>query len=114
MYSRDVNELQGFAGYWHFRTPPSLERLFGAASDHWNRGIATEASQCIIRYGFEDLGFREIEACTDGANVVSVRLLRKLRMSLSKRRLVNGLDTVFYILDAEAWRNASQRSEAVR
>ncbi len=39
---RGSNELIGFAGYWHFRTPPSLELLFGVAPSHWHRGIATE------------------------------------------------------------------------
>ena len=44
--NRGSDELLGFAGYWHFRTPPSLELLFGVASGRWNRGIATESSRC--------------------------------------------------------------------
>ena len=49
---RSSNDLLGFAGYWHFHTPPSIELLFGVAAAHWNRGIATESSRCVIRYGF--------------------------------------------------------------
>lgn len=90
--------LIGFAGYWHFRTPPSLELLYGVAADHWNRGIATEASRCVIRYGFEVLRFRTIEASTDVTNRSSVRVLEKLGMSFQRRVVVDGLDTVFYSL----------------
>lgn len=109
---RDSNQLVGFAGFWHFRTPPSLELLFGVASDHWNRGIATEASRCVIRYGFDVLCFPAIDASTDGANAASIRVLQKLGMSLSNRAVVNGLDTLFYTLRRDAWQNAGQPSVA--
>ena len=51
------DELVGFAGYWHFRMSSSLELLFGVKSSQWNRGIATECGQSVIRYGFETLNF---------------------------------------------------------
>ncbi len=101
---RGSDLLIGFAGYWHFRTPPSLELVFGVASSHWNRGIATESSRCLIRYAFESLGFRSVEASTDFANTASTRVLEKLGMSLQRREVVAGLDTVFYQLSREDWR----------
>lgn len=99
------SRLIGFTGYWHFRTPPSLELLYGVAADHWNRGIATEASCCVIRYGFEVLRFRAIEASTDVTNRSSVRVLEKLGMSFQRRVMVDGLDTVFYSLPRSEWEN---------
>ena len=109
---RDSADLIGFVGYWHFRTPPSLELLFGVASDHWNRGVATQVSNEVIRYGFEELAFRTIDASTDAANAASVRVLEKLRMSFHRRATLAGLDTVFYILRREEWSKASPRSAA--
>jgi RimJ/RimL family protein N-acetyltransferase len=106
------DELLGFAGYWHFRTPPSLELLFGVASDHWHRGIATEASRGVLRYGFEVLGFDTIEASTDVMNAASIRVLEKLGMAFLKRAVVDGLDTVFYSLRCGDWRKAGQASVA--
>jgi RimJ/RimL family protein N-acetyltransferase len=96
-------ELMGFAGFWHFRTPPNLELLFGVAPNHWNRGVATEASSSVIRYGFEILNFDKIEASTDFANNASIRVLEKLSMTLRQRATVNGLDTVFYGLTRDEW-----------
>jgi len=99
------SRLIGFAGYWHFRTPPSLELLYGVAADHWDRGIATEASRCVIRYGFEVLRFRRVNASTDAINRASVRVLEKLGMSFHRRAVVDGLDTVFYSLPRSEWEN---------
>jgi len=93
---RGGEDLLGVAGYWYFRTPPSLELLFAVAAPHWRRGIATEASRSVLAYGFLTLGFDVIAASTDVANAASVRVLEKLGMSLRRRETVDGLDTVFY------------------
>jgi len=93
------DDLVGFAGYWYFRTPPSLELLFGVAADHWNRGIAAEAGGSVIRYGFEALGFEHVVASTDVANEASIRVLEKLGMKRDRREVIEGLDTVFYELN---------------
>jgi [ribosomal protein S5]-alanine N-acetyltransferase len=100
------DQLVGFAGYWHFRTPSSLERLFGVKSDQWNRGIATESSHSVIRYGFETLNFQAIQASTDVANAASIRVLEKLGMALRRRAVVDGLDTLFYSLERSNYRSA--------
>jgi RimJ/RimL family protein N-acetyltransferase len=106
----NLEELLGFAGYWHFRAPPSLELLFGVKSHHWNRGIATESSRCVIRYGFEVLGFRTVEARMDVANAASIKVLEKLGMSFQRRAVLDGLDTIFYALRFDEWRKVNQAS----
>jgi Acetyltransferase (GNAT) domain len=70
--------------------------------------MATEASNCAIRYGFEVLDFGKIEASTDVANAASVRVLQKLGMSFRRRAVLDGLDTVFYTLLRNEWWKASQ------
>ena len=102
-------ELIGFAGYWHFREPPSLELLFGVAPGHWNRGIATEAGLRLICYAFEELGFLSIDASTDVDNTASIRVAEKLGMMRQRRDVVDGLDTVFYRMRRQDWetRNAT-------
>ena len=104
---REREDLVAVAGYWHFRTPPSLELLFAVAAPHWGRGIATAASRCVLGYGFSALGFRAVVASTDVANAASVRVLEKLGVSLRGRETVEGLDTVFYELARDGWRNSA-------
>jgi ribosomal-protein-alanine N-acetyltransferase len=100
---RGADALLGFAGYWHFRTPPVRELLFGVAAEHWNRGIATESSRAVIRYGFEELAFGCIDASTDVPNTASARVMEKLGMVRHRRERIGGLDTLFFRLVREDW-----------
>ncbi|MEM7164435.1 MAG: GNAT family protein [Planctomycetota bacterium] len=102
--------LLGFTGYWHFRTPPSLELLFGVAAEQWSRGIASESSRCVIRYGFEQLDFQRVDASTDAANTASVRVLEALGMVRDRRELLEGLDTIFYRQTRNDWTDASEQA----
>ena len=92
---RDDEGLLAVAGYWYFRTPPSLELLFAVAAPHWGRGIATEASRRVLDHGFRALGFEVVAASTEVANAASVRVLEKLGMRLRRRETVDGLDSLF-------------------
>ncbi len=89
-------ELLGFCGHWFFRDPPELELLYGVATEHWGKGLATEMSRAMIRYGFEELALDRIVASTDAPNVASVRVMEKSGMSFDRRETVSGLDTIFY------------------
>jgi hypothetical protein len=42
-----------------------LELLYWIAREHWNRGLATEIAQELVRYGFEELEFSEVWASMD-------------------------------------------------
>ncbi len=96
--SREGRELVGFAGFWHFRDPPRLEFLFGVRDDCRGRGYAPEAGRAVIGHAFGRLGMDEIAASTDAGNRASRRALEKLGMTLEGRRVVDGLDTLFYRL----------------
>jgi ribosomal-protein-alanine N-acetyltransferase len=47
---------------------------------YWGKGYATEAAQEMVRHGFEDLGLHRIFASHFKGNLVSGRVLAKLRM----------------------------------
>jgi ribosomal-protein-alanine N-acetyltransferase len=58
----------------HFRT----EIGFELSKDHWGKGIAYEAVQAIISYGFDHLDLQRIEALIEPPNSSSQRLVEKL------------------------------------
>ncbi|MEK6283792.1 MAG: GNAT family N-acetyltransferase [Acidobacteriota bacterium] len=95
--------LIGFCGFWFFHEAPTLELLYGIAPAYWNRGLATEAAQAMMRYGFEKLSFERIEASTDAANLASSRVMERARMRFWKREPTNGLDTVYYAITREVF-----------
>jgi len=107
-------ELVGFGGFWDFHTPPKLELLYGIAPKHWNRGLATEFAQALIRYGFEQLEFSEVWASTDAPNVASASVLKKAGLRLERRAVVDGLETHFYCLPRSAFHLVATGSKRPR
>ena len=59
------------------------------AKDFQGKGIAKEVVKEVLRYGFEELDFKRIEARTHGDNEASLRLLQKL--GFVYRKTVDGL-----------------------
>lgn len=100
---RGDGTLIGFCGYWYFRDPPELELLYGIAPTHWGKGLATEAAQAMLWYGFEELGFLCVVGSTDVANAASARVMEKAGMVLAKRAWVNNFDTVFFTISRAAF-----------
>lgn len=90
----------GFAGLWDFRDPPELELLFGIGSQWWGKGFARESANAVMQYAFNQLGFDRINASTDAPNAGSARVLERLNMRQTRRETVDGLDTVFYAIEA--------------
>lgn len=54
---------------------------FYLAREYWGRGLATEAGRAFIRFGFTHLHLTRIVATVEVGNVVSVRLMEKLRFT---------------------------------
>lgn len=51
-------------------------------SDHWRRGIMSEALAAVLRFCFERLGLRRVEADVVEGNAASAALLKKLGFNL--------------------------------
>ena len=45
---------------------------------HWGTGLATEAALVSIRYGFDNLGLKQIIRLTMLENIASIRVLEKI------------------------------------
>ena len=108
MLSGPADTAVGFCGFWPFHQPAQLELLYGLVPSHWNRGLATEAARALLRFGFEERGFPTIRASTDALNTASIRVLEKIGMRFHKRELSNGLDTVYYTIARNAFREGER------
>ncbi len=51
---------------------------FYLAKPYWNRGLATEAGEAFVRFGFDELGLSRIIASAEVGNERSVAVLKKL------------------------------------
>ena len=102
-------KIVGFVGYRPFFEPPELQLLYGFLASHWGRGLATEAADEALRFGFEVLGFDEVKAATDAPNVASMNVLERIGMRRRDRPgdLQDG--TVFFCVGPAAWKAARAR-----
>ena len=76
------------------------ELLFGLSATHWGRGLALEAARAAATWAFETLHATRIVAATDPPNTASVKVLERLGMRFERQGRLQGLDTLFFTLDA--------------
>ncbi len=53
--------------------------------DFWSKGLATEAAQMLLRFGFEQLQLRRISATCHPDNHASARVLQKAGLTFEGR-----------------------------
>jgi RimJ/RimL family protein N-acetyltransferase len=81
-------QLVGFCGLRRIDEGADVELLYGLLPGFWKRGLAAEAAQAVLRFGFEHLGLEEILAGADIGNAASLRLMQRLGMSDAGERRV--------------------------
>jgi RimJ/RimL family protein N-acetyltransferase len=58
--------------------PGEARLAFYLARPYWGRGLATEAAQAFVEYGFRELGLSRIEAGINANNAASNRVVQKI------------------------------------
>jgi RimJ/RimL family protein N-acetyltransferase len=113
--SKKTGKLLGAISLMIKREHQRAELGYWIAADSWNAGYATEASQRIIDFGFEDLKLHRIEARHMLRNPASGRVMRKLGMQHEGVHRESALKwdrfeslAVYSILEPE-WRTTRQR-----
>lgn len=77
----------GRTGLYPFRTdngtivPLEATIAFYIARSDWGRGLATEAAQAWVQYGFRELRLTRIHAGINAENLASLRVVEKLGFS---------------------------------
>ena len=89
------NKIIGFAGLKYLPEFKESDIGFRFLPEYWGKGIATEISLAIIRYGFEVLKLDNIIGIADPMNIGSCRVLEKVGLKFYK------LDT--YVEDNEKY-----------
>ncbi len=77
----EPSDFAGFVALRHVFEEPLVELLYGLEPKYWGRGLATEAAESVLRYGFETLGLDKIVAGFDPPNQRSAMVIRRLGMT---------------------------------
>jgi ribosomal-protein-alanine N-acetyltransferase len=80
---RGDSQVLGLVGLaaWH-KYHSRAEIGYDLRRDHWGRGVATDAVQAILTFGFARMNLHRVEAQTIADNHASVRLLQRLGFAL--------------------------------
>lgn len=99
-FDRQSDQVAGFSGLLHsLQGSPSL--TFGTRPQLWGRSYAKEATLSILRYAFDVLGLKKVEADVDEPNKASIRVLEALGMPRTRRAIVNEHPLLYY--ESKTW-----------
>lgn len=91
-----TQESIGYVGLWDFFEEPQPQLVYALHPDHTGKGYATEASQVVITYAFEELGFTYLLAATDSPHHDSQAVCKRLGMALHEEKVIDGKPTRFF------------------
>lgn len=86
MILQETSEFIGWAGLQFYlldagaSSTPEIELFYGQSRRHWGQGLATEACQTLIQYGFVSLKLRRITSVAASENVRSINIMRRVGM----------------------------------
>lgn len=77
--SKDTDTAIGYASIWRIDHKNHRGEVgYALLPDYWGIGLATEAMEAIIKFGFEMVGLHTMMANTNPENIASQGLLSKL------------------------------------
>jgi ribosomal-protein-alanine N-acetyltransferase len=101
-------KLIGFGGLRHFTDDGAamseVEILYGVATEHWRKGVATEAARAVLRHGFEEGELAHIYAGADPPNAASFRVMEKLGMKFAPTIVVKGVEAIYYAMSRDDYK----------
>lgn len=69
---------------WNIDGQAEVEVAYTIARDYWGQGLATEAAQAILKYGFEQLNLTRLICTIEPENIASKKVAEKIGMTFEK------------------------------
>jgi ribosomal-protein-alanine N-acetyltransferase len=95
---KQEQRLIGHCGLHYLLNTPEVELSYTLHLDYWNQGLATEAAQVVLQWGFDTLGLEQIVAVTGPSNFASQRVMQKLGMEYQKTIQYGGTEVLYYAI----------------
>ena len=106
-FLKDGMQFVGWAGLAYLPEFDEIDIGYRFLPEYWGLGIATEASEAILEYGFNTLGLERIIAIAMKENKASIRVMEKVGMKFDKLAPYEpgSEDAIWYWCDKELFRN---------
>lgn len=96
-YLKSNNEFIGFFELAHMDNTDEIEVGYRLHKKYWGKGYATEMTNILLDYGFNQMGLQEIVGITLPGNTASENVLKKAGLVYEK-------DAFFYEVDVKYFR----------
>lgn len=93
---KPTNKIIGFAGLKFLPEFDETDIGFRFLPEYWNKGIATEVSEKIIKYGFKHFNLQRIIGIADPKNIGSCKVLEKIGLTFYKSDFYDNEDDKKY------------------
>jgi RimJ/RimL family protein N-acetyltransferase len=78
--NKATHAFMGHCGLVYLEEAPDVELAYAFGKAFWGQGIASEAAQACLRFGFETAGLEQILALAEPENIASQRVMQKIGM----------------------------------
>lgn len=95
---KDKPDLLGWCGLGYLPETDETEVAYLLRKEVWGQGLATEAAQASIAWGFQTFQFDCIIGLTHPDNIASQRVLEKCGLTLAERKEYFGMVCCRYVL----------------
>ena len=100
----------GHGGLQRLPDADEVELFYLLDHPHWNRGLATEAAEAMLRFAFEEAGLRRIVAIALPENVASTRVMEKAGLRRVGEAKHYGLTCIKYVCARDDAQGEGQQS----
>ncbi|MBE9192139.1 GNAT family N-acetyltransferase [Gloeocapsopsis crepidinum LEGE 06123] len=90
------SQMIGYCGLRYLDEIDEVEVLYGLAQAYWGRGIATQAAQALVSYGFNVAKLDKLIAMALPDNLASRRVIEKAGLQYEKQIHIFNLDVLYY------------------
>jgi ribosomal-protein-alanine N-acetyltransferase len=95
---RDNPNLIGWCGLTYLEELNETEVAYLFDEPYWSKGLATEAAQASLAYGFNEVGLDTIVALAHIDNIASRRVMEKCGMTYVENLMLWGLELAKYAM----------------
>lgn len=104
LVEKTTGDFAGWCGLWQVPETGETEVGYAITKSKWGTGLATEAAEAVVDYGFSTLRLDHIVALAYPENEASINVMGKLGMTYVETGQFYGKRLVKYSISSGKWR----------
>lgn len=93
---KENNAVIGFSGLKYLKDLDCVDVGYRLLPEYWGHGYATESCIACLKFGFKEMGLKEIVGLALPENTASIRVLEKSGMQFDSEFMYDGEEVIRY------------------